>query len=281
MAIITFWNNSKYGNIGQTSSIIATATLMAIEHNYKILMITTKKDDTDFEKAYGVTESAAVKIFKLKESKFNSGIEGIVKLASSGKLTPELIGNFTKIVLKNRLEVVSGKIENEETDENEKFDFNMYPEVIKIANKYYDMVFVDLDSGLENELTRKILKLSSIIVWNVEQKYELIDKIPEEQANEELLSGKNVMYLINKYERKSKYNIKNIIRNSKMKKNIYTVPYDLMFFDMLQSGTVDGWLLNPKIRKAKLEEEHGFYINQINKLCDAIIYRLQELHIFR
>lgn len=281
MAIITFWNNSKYGNIGQTSSIIATATLMAIEHNYKILMITTKKDDTDFEKAYGVTESAAVKIFKLKESKFNSGIEGIVKLASSGKLTPELIGNFTKIVLKNRLEVVSGKIENEETDENEKFDFNMYPEVIKMANKYYDMVFVDLDSGLENELTRKILKLSSIIVWNVEQKYELIDKIPEEQANEELLSGKNVMYLINKYERKSKYNIKNIIRNSKMKKNIYTVPYDLMFFDMLQSGTVDGWLLNPKIRKAKLEEEHGFYINQINKLCDAIIYRLQELHIFR
>lgn len=280
MSIITFWNNSKRGNIGQTASLIATATSMAIEHNYKILIISTQLGDKDADKAYGVLEDASSKFLGLKESRFNSGIEGIMKLSLSGKLTPELIGNYTKIVLKgNRLEVVSGKKETE--DENEQFDFNKYTEIIKIANKFYDMVFVDLDRGLDSELTKKILSASNIIVWNSEQKLEAIDKIIEVQEQEKILAGRNVIYLLNKYEKNSKYNVKNMIRNSNMKKKIYTMPYDIMFADNLQDGTIDQWFLNPKIRRATIYEEHGFFIAEINKLCEGIIYKLQELHMLR
>lgn len=282
MAVISFWNNSKGGNIGQTSSIIATATLMAIEHNYKILVISTINNDIELEKAYGVVESAAVKILKLKESKFNSGIEGIMKLASSGKLTPELIGNYTKIVLKNRLEVVAGKKDDEDTDENEKFDYHSYPDVIKIANKYYDMVFIDLNRDQQDEVVQNILKLSDLIIFNFEQKYENIDKVLNfQKEQEELLPKKKTLYLINKYEKKSKFNRKNIIRNSDMKKNLYVVPYNVMFADMMQAGTTDSWFLNPKVRKAKPEEEYGDFIKSLNELCDEIINKLRELHIFR
>ena len=104
MSIITFWNNSKRGHIGQTASLAAVATLMAVEHNYKILLISTEIGDMELDKAYGVSENAAMKFLGLKEAKFNSGIEGVMKLANSGRLTPQLVGNFTKIVLKNRLE---------------------------------------------------------------------------------------------------------------------------------------------------------------------------------
>lgn len=279
MSVITFWNNSKKGNIGQTASLVATATSMAIEHNYKVLILSTQIGDFEIDKAYGIAENASMKFLGLKESKFNSGIEGIMKLCLSGKLTPEMICDYTKIVLKGgRLEVISGKKEVED-NENEQFDFNKYPEIIKIANKYYDMIFVDLDSGLDNELTRKILAISNIIVWNLEQKLEKVEEVLGLQEKEKMLSGRNVLYLFNKYEKNSKYNIKNIIRNSNMKKNLYSIPYDIMYGDCLQDGTVDQWLLNPKIRRATIYEEHGFFISEINKLCEGIIYKLQELHM--
>lgn len=277
MSIITFWNNSKKGNIGQTSSLAAVATLMAVEHNYKILLISTEAGDIGLDKAYGVSENSAMKFLGLKEVKFNSGIEGVMKLANSGKLTPTLVGNFTKIVLKGRLEVIAGKKETAE-DENEKFDFNDYPDVIKIANKYYDMVFVDLEKGLETNLARRILEASNLIVCNMEQKIEEVEKIVDLQKQEKLLSGRNIIYLLNKYEKNSKYNAKNIVRSSRMKKELYTVPYDLMYSDALQDGILDQWMLNPKIRKATMEEEHGFFISELNKFCEGIIYKLQELH---
>lgn len=277
MSIITFWNNSKKGNIGQTSSLAAVATLMAVEHNYKILLISTEAGDIGLDKAYGVSENSAMKFLGLKEVKFNSGIEGVMKLANSGKLTPTLVGNFTKIVLKGRLEVIAGKKETAE-DENEKFDFNDYPDVIKIANKYYDMVFVDLEKGLETNLTRRILEASNLIVCNMEQKIEEVEKIVDLQKQEKLLSGRNIIYLLNKYEKNSKYNAKNIVRSSRMKRELYTVPYDLMYSDALQDGILDQWMLNPKIRKATMEEEHGFFISELNKFCEGIIYKLQELH---
>ena len=277
MSIITFWNNSKKGNIGQTSSLAAVATLMAVEHNYKILLISTEAGDIGLDKAYGVSENSAMKFLGLKEVKFNSGIEGVMKLANSGKLTPTLVGNFTKIVLKGRLEVIAGKKEIAE-DENEKFDFNDYPDVIKIANKYYDMVFVDLEKGLETNLARRILEASNLIVCNMEQKIEEVEKIVDLQKQEKLLSGRNIIYLLNKYEKNSKYNAKNIVRSSRMKRELYTVPYDLMYSDALQDGILDQWMLNPKIRKATMEEEHGFFISELNKFCEGIIYKLQELH---
>ena len=97
MSIITFWNNSKRGHIGQTSSLAAVATLMAVEHNYKILLISTEIGDMELDKAYGVSENAAMKFLGLKETKFNSGIEGIMKLANSGKLTPQLDRKSTRL----------------------------------------------------------------------------------------------------------------------------------------------------------------------------------------
>lgn len=279
MSVITFWNNSNRGNIGQTASLVAAATSMAVEHNYKILILSTQVGDCEIDKAYGLVENISMKFLGLKETKFNSGIEGIMKLCQSGKLTPEMICDYTKIVLKGgRLEIISGKKETEDK-ENDQFNFSKYIEIIKIANRYYDMIFIDLDRGLNNELTRQILEMSNIIMWNLEQKLDEIEKVLELQSKEKILSGRNVLYLFNKYEKDSKYNMKNIIRNSNMKKNIYTIPYDIMYGDNLQDGTIDQWFLNPKLRRATVDEEHGFFISEINRLCEGIIYKLQELHI--
>ena len=44
MSIVTFWSNGKE-ETGKTLAIAAIATYMAIEHNYKILVISTGYKD--------------------------------------------------------------------------------------------------------------------------------------------------------------------------------------------------------------------------------------------
>ena len=51
MAIIGFWSGSKKES-GQTVSIASIATQMAIEHNYKILLIDATFDDDSLERCF-------------------------------------------------------------------------------------------------------------------------------------------------------------------------------------------------------------------------------------
>ena len=41
MAVVSFWNDFNEKETGQTLAYVAVATNMAIEHNYKILLIST------------------------------------------------------------------------------------------------------------------------------------------------------------------------------------------------------------------------------------------------
>lgn len=51
MAIITFCSNETK-ETGQTMSLAATAAYMAIEHNYKILVISTDFNDLSLENCF-------------------------------------------------------------------------------------------------------------------------------------------------------------------------------------------------------------------------------------
>jgi MinD-like ATPase involved in chromosome partitioning or flagellar assembly len=275
MAIITFWNNGSKSSNGQTSSLIATATMMAIEHNYKILIISTKLNNNDIEKSFGLLESNINKFLGLKEVNLISGSEGIVKLAQSGKLKPELIKDYTKIVWKKRLEIIPGLKYTEDIDKK----LNIYIEIIKKANQFYDMVFIDSESSLKYDINKKILDISDIIVINTEQKLEKIREIIKEQIKTNIPDVEKTLYLINKYDKRSKYNKKNIERNVKKIKKIYVLPYDYMYSDMIQDGEVSEFFLNPRIRNAKASEEHGDFIAQINIFCDAILNKIKEMNI--
>ena len=149
MAIVTFWSECKK-EIGQTSTAIAVATQMAIEHNYKILLLSTY-DTNDMDKAYW-NEDKLNKGLKgifgnTKKVNIDSGIQGLTKVALSNKLTPNIITNYSKIVFKNRLEVLDGYT-GKETDYET--IFGVYPEVILNASMYYDIVLVDLNREIDN-----------------------------------------------------------------------------------------------------------------------------------
>ena len=53
MSVVTFWNSEKE-ETGKTMEIIAISTYLAIEHNYKILIISTTERKNDVIKYFEV-----------------------------------------------------------------------------------------------------------------------------------------------------------------------------------------------------------------------------------
>ena len=51
MSIVTFFNNGKE-QTGKTLSVVAIATQMAIEHNYKILIVSTGHNDKTLDNCF-------------------------------------------------------------------------------------------------------------------------------------------------------------------------------------------------------------------------------------
>ena len=108
MAIVTFWSECEK-EIGQTTTAIAVATQMAIEHNYKILLISTYNTN-EIDKAFWNNEKRKRGLSELfsntKKVNIDSGIQGLAKMELSNKLVPEIITDYSKIVFKNRLEIL-------------------------------------------------------------------------------------------------------------------------------------------------------------------------------
>ena len=121
MSVITFWSNNKKA-IGQSVAAALATTMMAMEHNYKCLVLSTQYEDNAYEKAFGVTahtKSFLRNILKGKDTGLDSGIEGLTKMAISNRLSPELIPNYTKVAIKT-LEVLTGPKKIDDTTDYDK-----------------------------------------------------------------------------------------------------------------------------------------------------------------
>lgn len=281
MAIVTFWSNTKK-QTGQTMSLVAVATSMAIEHNYKILVLSTKYNDNSLELCFGGNDKNK-KIIKSLISNptvnLDNGIEGLSKLATSGRLAPEIIQNYTHVVYKNRLEVLYGYKEIEDRPTKEEYIklCDKYKDIIQNANKYYDLVFVDLDKGINKKLAKEILPISDVIVVNIEQRMDMINSFIELKEKEQLFKGNNIILNIGRFDRFSKYSVKNISRYSGIKRDISVIPYNTLYFEAASEENVDDLFL--KIRKVDSLDRNSNFIEEAKQTGEKIIYKLQELQM--
>lgn len=270
MSIITFWSNGKE-ETAKTLSMAAIATYMAVEHNFKILVISTNYNDTTLETCFWEEE-------KVEQKKnivgLGSGIEELAKAIVSNKASPEIITNYTKVVFKNRLEVLPG-IKNDNYQEYEKIR-PVYQEILKTANRYYDLIFVDVNKGLDNENTREILEMSDLIVVNLTQRLKLINSYMELKQEERLFKKDNTFLLIGRYDRYSKYSNKNVARYMG-EKEIYTVPYSTLFFEAANEGKVADFFL--RFRRIDENDRNALFVSEVKRVSEKMIYRLQELQM--
>lgn len=273
MPIITFWNTSRE-QTGQTMAAIATATAMSIQHNQKILLISTSLNDNTIKNCFWHEKRGLLSgIFKSNTNIINqNGIEGLDRIVRSNKISPNIIKDYTRVVLKNRLEVLMGLTGTEEQYAN---ITKQYLEIIVLANQYYDFVIVDLSRDMGNVLQKEILKRTDVIVPIISQRISTIDETINYFSTVPELNIDTALFTIGKYDEKSKYNAKNISRNILNKRDIINViPYNTLFFDSSQDGELVDLFLN--LRSLKGKDENTQFMSEIIRLIENIKIKLAE-----
>ena len=275
MSIVTFWNNRKE-ETGKTLSIAAIATHMAIEHNYKILVVSTGHKDETLDRCFWQEKKQAKKNLGLFGPNTNVGIEdgivGLETLMKSNRVSPEQVTNYTKIVFKDRLEILpSFKVEKLEYDEIK----TTYPDIISLANNYYDLVFVDLDEEVGEEISKQILEKSNIIMVTLSQRLISINNFMKLREEEPVLKSIKTLILIGRYDKYSKYTVKNITRYMGEKNKVSTIPYNTLFFEACEEAGVPDLFL--RLRKVDEDDRNGLFVAEVKRTADNIVYRLQDL----
>lgn len=277
MSIVTFYNSSEE-QTGKTMSIVAIATYMAIEHNNRILVVSTTNKEDQLKTCFWQEKRKKrnLGIFGPNASlEVENGVEGLARMVRSNKITPDIITNYTKVILKDRFEVLLG-CEEQPTDGTQIEP--LYPNIIKSANQYYDLVFVDLDDNVDEETRNTIIHDSDIVVVCMSQRLKSINKFNELKKQNQLLTSKKALILIGRYDKFSKYNSKNISRYLGEKNQVLTIPYNTLFFEASEETGVPDLFL--KFRKSiDSEDRNAFFIQEVKRASENIIYRLQDLQM--
>ena len=277
MSIVTFYNSSKE-QTGKTMSIAAIATYMAIEHNYRILVISTTNTDDPFKRCFWQEKKKKrnLGIFGPNASlEVQNGVEGLARIIRSNKITPDVITNYTRVVFKDRFEVLLGC---EVPPSDGEVIETIYPNIVKAANQYYDLVFVDLDENVDEESRKTIIYDSDIVIINMSQRLRSMNKFIELKQKNQILNSQKTLILIGRYDKYSKYNSKNISRYLGEKNQVLTIPYNTLFFEATEEAGVPDLFL--RFRKTlDPEDRNAFFIEEVKRASENIVYRLQDLQM--
>lgn len=277
MAIITFKSN-EIKETAQTLSIAAVAAQMAIEHNYKILLVSTNfKDKTLEECFWDVNKKTPLVNMMGKPAAvgIESGVEGLMRVMASNKTSPEIVKNYSKIILRDRLDVLPSPSITEYRDyEN---IAATYPEILQLANRYYDIILVDLSKRMSEQYAENIIQISDIVVVNLTQRLKSIDDFIELREAEEFYKRKHIMLLIGRYDSFSKYNTKNITRYMKEKNTVNVIPYNTLFFEACSEAKIIDFFL--RLKNIDELDRNYLFIKEVTNMGNNIIYKLQELQM--
>lgn len=279
MAVITFCSN-EIKETGQTLSMAAIASYMAIEHNYKILMISTGFNDLTLENCFWeynkIRSTGGVLKQDVGTIGLVSGVEGLIKALNTNRTNTEIVRNYSKIVLKNRLDILLSP--NTRSYQEYVEIAKYYTEILQTANKFYDFVFVDLSKRMPPKEVTEILQTSDIIVMNLTQRLRTIDDFIALRENSEFYRRKNIILNIGRYDKFSKYNDKNITKYLREKQQVSVVPYNTLFFEACSEGTVIDLLL--KLRSITDDTDRNvMFVKELKNLDNNIIVKMQELQM--
>ena len=274
MPIITFWSNNQK-SIGQTVSTAIVATVTAIEHNYKVLLISADLNDKMLETCFGAQETnkEIVKgIVKNNQMGLDSGIQGLLKLVDTNRVTPELIHDYTRIIFKNRLEVLySPNVIEGEREEKEAL-LKMKNIIINAA-RYYDYVFVDLKKGIKYSEQLEILGLSDVIVANSDQNADSIESLLKREEIQKMQRKIDLNMCRN--DKKSKYNAKNLARKLLKKRGICEIDYNTLVLDASQEGGIPELML--RFRTLRNDDEISEFMAKVKNLIEEILIKYREM----
>ncbi len=277
MSIIAFWSRES-NETGQTLSMVALSTYMSIEHNKKILDISTEFNNKTLENCFwsmSRQNSIAQNLTNNSQVGFESGIEGLIKIVTSNKTSNSIVSNYARVVFKDRFDVLCSS--NTKSYEEYKSICNLYPQIIQVANKDYDLVFVDISKKMPPAQANKILQMADVIVINITQKLAIIDDYINLTQTNDFFKKNNIMLNIGRYDKFSKYNAKNVTRYIRLKKEISVIPYNTLFFEATSDSKVAEFFL--RFRSTKETDRNATFIKETQRMSQDLLFKIQELQM--
>jgi hypothetical protein len=268
----------KIGKVtSQTTSLITSAVQMGIERNLKILIVDASFRDEMMKKAFLQDESNDELIKKINMGKvdISAGIEGLLAAVASNKISPETVKSYSTPILVGRVDILYGL----KTIDKKVFENSLMPmlEMVKIADMYYDLIFIDLQKGeRKTPAINEILKASDLVIYTMEQKLEQINKFMQLWGIDEALLNKNrVIPLLTREDSFSKYNCDNIARKIGMKPGMPSIVYNTLLMEAIQEGKLVNLLIT--LNDDNSSYRNNYLIKTVEDLNLLIIDRIQQL----
>ena len=273
MSIITFISED-IKETGQTISISAIATAMAIEHNYKILLFSTEFIDKTLENCFWNSNNRITGLFtKANVMDVSNGLEGLVRTFASNRASGDIIRSYTKPVLKDRLDILQAP---KTVDFKEYINISSYfSQIVEVANQTYDIVLVDLSKKIPKQNKDKVLNISDLVVVNFSQNITSINNFLKLKQNNEFYRKNNVLLNIGRYNPNSKYSNKNVARYLKEKNIPMVVPYNILLSDDCAEGKIIDYFLKVQ-RLEGYDNKDTYFVKQLRHTVENLEYKIQE-----
>lgn len=273
MSIITFYTNCKE-QTGNTTAAMSLATYLGIVQNKRTLFLSTALNDNTIKNAFWPQVKKKSGLFGPNTSMMSeNGIEGLDRIIRSNRISSDIITDYTKVALKDRLEFLLGyKGAKQEYEEIQK----QYVQITNMSSKCYDTVIVDIDRQLDTQTKIDLLQISDVVVAMSTQKLDNINEISRIMEEGNILRKNNTLITLGRYDDKSKYNVKNISRNVlRQKAMINCIPYNTLLFETSQEGQVIDMFL--KFLNLKGKDENTFFMEEIQRLKESIENKVTEM----
>lgn len=281
MPVVTLYTYGK-DQTGNTVSAISLATFIGLTKNKKTLLLSTGyKDKTVSESFWPIVEQKK-SIFggntnMPKQNIFQRGIDDLDRMVKSNRLSPDIITNYTRVALRDRLEIIDcymGSIEQYEQMQTS------YPKIIAAAGKYYDNVIVDIDKRLTGKTKMEILNVSDVVLAMSVQKMHNIRELKAIIESEKILKKDRTLITLGRYDKNMKYNAKNLSRSVLKQRNIIdTIPYNFKVAEAVQEGRIIDVIFG--IINLRNVDENFFLVQELQRLVDDIDARVLQLEMRR
>ena len=272
MAILSFWSENRK-ETGQTLSIVAIATYMSIERNYRTLVVDATFDDETMERGFWkIGNNKVNSSLNLGKIDISSGTKGLMNAISSNKTTPEIIANYARVVFNKRLDILTG-VKNLTSQEYVEC-FKLYIDLITAANKYYDLVIVDLPKTKQLNGLKEILQKSDIVAYTMPQNLKQINYFKEHKKEFFDLS-KSIVPFLGNVDLECKYNPKNVASYLKAKKIGYVI-HNNTFLEAASESQVADYFLKTRLNKKSFDQNTRFF-ECLNETSNKIIQKLEEI----
>lgn len=227
---VAFWS-PYHGQTGTTTTALTMASMVAITNNYKVLLGHSHFKRSTLEKCLMQQRQRSEDRLSFNDH----GLNALRRLAKNGRLVAEKVSDYTTPLLaNNRLDLLQG-IDGFNGDEAVE-EIQLLRRIFAKANGAYDLVMVDVHSGMNQSLTRKIIEDADVVVVCLNQNLWLLEDYFGHSEERTMLANKKIIYHLSSYHKDSKYTLKNIKRLFDLETLIAT-PYSPELMDACNNGS--------------------------------------------